>query len=130
MNLDWFIDEFLSIEKPKRESFIDRTLHFLKRKEMAKQIHDEIEYDNMSALKAGNDAQEFIDSKYYKTIIEPFIKGSIKSGIQKIIKEGENLTEAQLKMEIAGIKKTLGILGAIKIRIAVADKIKAENNAV
>ena len=131
MNLEGFIDEFLNIETPKaRESFVDRARHFIRRKEIAKQVQDEIAYDNEKAIKAGSEAEAFIQSAYYKNIIEPYIKGSIKSGLQRIIKEGETLNESQIKMEIAGIKKALGILGSIKVRIAVANKIKDESNAV
>lgn len=129
MNLDQFINDFLNIEEPKRETFVERATRFIRRDE-AKRIKDEIDHDNVNAIQAGKDAQEFLDSKYYKRIVEPWIKGTIKGGLQKIIKDGDSMTEAQIKVELAGIKKVLGLLGAVKIRLAVASKIKAEINEV
>lgn len=129
MNINDFIDEFLSFEKTP-DSFAAKVGRFVSRKDIAKQVNDEIEHDTALAIKRGNDAEEFIGSKYYLDIIEPFIRGSLKSGLQKIIRESDAMTESQIRSEIAGIRKVLGLLGNIKMRVSIANSLKGKGNEV
>ena len=132
MTLDNIIDDLLSIKKEeavRQKPIIEKARDFLRRKDILKEMQDEQIAEEAKVVKMGDQASAFIVSPYYRDIIEPHIRSSVKSSLQRIIRDGENLTEAQLKCEIAGIKKALGIIAVIKLRIAQGQQVK-EKHAV
>ena len=75
-------------------------------------------------LKLGKESEEFLKSNYYKDIVEPHLRTTIKGGIQKLIREGETMTEVQLKSEIAVIKRTLTFIASMKLKVIQAEALK------
>jgi len=125
ISLDSLIDEMLSVEKvDPPPTFRERINNFVRRKEIEKQLQDEREAQNALVLKLGKEAEAFLNSTYYKDLLEPQLRTLIKGGLQKLIREGEGLTESQLKSEIAVVKKSLTIVASIKLKIIQANLIK------
>ncbi len=127
ITLDNILDELLSIEKPpevKPPTISQRIHNFIKRKELDKQIEDERQEERNKIIKLGTEADTFLKSIYYRDLIEPQIRQSIKGGISRLLTISESMTESQIRAEIAGIKKSWEILGSIRLKIINAENIK------
>jgi hypothetical protein len=127
MNIDDLISDWLQIDKPvetKPSSFRDRVHNFVKRKEIEKQAADEHRFNLDKVIKAGNDTQAFLNSPWYRTIVEPQLANTIKTGIQTIIREGILLTETDLKIEISKVKNAIAQIQAYKLKVIQGEEAK------
>ena len=127
MTLNDIVDELLSFEKkepPKRPTFLQRIHNLAKRKEIEKAMQDEAEAENQRIIKIGDETQIFLNSTYYLNLVEPYLRQTIKGGIQTILREGEGLTEAQLKAKIAAINEALRLVASLKLKIMTANEVK------
>lgn len=127
ININSIVDELLSFEEEKVEpklNLFDRVRNFSKRKEIEKQLKDEIDFENQRILKLGSDAEKFLNSSWYKELVEPHLRDTVKGGIQRLLREGDTMTEVQIKSEIACIKKALMLVAMIKLKVIRAKQLK------
>lgn len=127
ITINEIVDELLSFDKkeePVKPSFFERVHNFVKRQEIDKALQDEIKNDNDRIMKLGHDAEAFLNSKWYAELIEPQLRQAIKGSLQAIIREGQDMTEVQLKNQIANIKTSLSLLASLRLKIIRAKEIK------
>ena len=127
ITLNEILDDILSLErKPEaaKVSFFERIHNFNKRRDIEKQIQDEIDLDNQKVLQSGVDSEEFLHSKYYANLIEPYVRTSVKNSLQKIISTGETMSESELKYEVAKIKETLKLVASIQLKVVLVKQLK------
>ena len=120
--LDDLISEFLSFEKPlPPPKPVNRFLH---RRDIDKQLQDDKEADNDKILRDGEKAEAFLNSSYYKEIVQPFIHTTIKSSFHKLLSEENELTEVQVKNLLAVIKIMYRQVSLYKLKIIRAQVLK------
>lgn len=126
ITLEDLINEMLSIEKVEvnNPTFGEKIHSFVHRREIEKRLQDEQENDNLRVMKLGKEAESFLSSSYYRNLVEPHIRQTVKGGIQKLIRDGDSLTESQLKSEIAVIRKALALVASIKLKVIQAEVLK------
>ena len=107
LTLDDLISEFLSFEKPlPPPKTVNRFLH---RRDVDKQLQDNKEVSNAKVLKDGERAETFLNSVYYKELVQPFIHNTIKSNwrlVQKYL-EVHHLNHSKCKYSNEKIKITI-----------------------
>lgn len=122
ITLDSLIEEILGFEKPEpKPSLFDK---ILRRKDILKRVEDERQSNIEKVLMDGSKAEAFLNSAPYKLFIDTQVRDMVKTGLQRILRDGENMTEVQLKCEIAGIKKALRIPANLKLKVISAEAIK------
>lgn len=123
--IDDLVDDFLLFEKPvKPLTFMDRVHNFAKRREIEKALDDERLANEAKVLKHGNDTEAFLNSIYYRDIIAPMFRRDIKGGFQRLILDGENLTESQIKSELAVIKSSIVKIKNLEGKVALANSLR------
>lgn len=128
-NLEEFIDEWLNIEKKEEKikwSFIPSFQRMLRRRELEKQLEDEVTLQKEKIHRLGLRAKEFLSSVYYKELVEPYIRQTLKSGLQNLVMNGETMSESAFKTEVARIKTVLGLQGSFKLKIVSAEQQEEE----
>ena len=131
ITLDDLVNELLSIDKIEikdKPSFFnrigDKVKNIHKRRIIDKQIQDEIESDKQRLISLGNSAQSFLNSPYYKHFIDSFIRVNVKGGLQNLFTNYEEMTETQIKSELAGIMKCLRLVASIKLKVLQGEQEK------
>lgn len=130
ITLESVISELLSIEPKKFEpkvNLFNRIHNVLKRRDIEKQLQDERENDELQIQKLGKEAEVFLESAYYKDLIEPQIRQTIRGGFQRLLSTSDDMTDVQIRTELASMKKALSIFASIRLKIAQAKLLKEKN---
>lgn len=122
--LDDLISEFLSFEKPILQPKKNITNRLLHRRDVDKQLQDEKEMSEAKILKDGELAETFLNSPYYKELVQPFIHTTIKSNFHKLLSEEQELTEVQIKSLLAVIKIMYRQVSLYKLKVIQAQVLK------
>lgn len=122
INLDSIINDFLSFEKPLPE--IKKNVSFLKRREIDKQVQDDINADNDRVLREGEQAEAFLNSSSYKKLTYPFIHNTIKNGLQKLLTKSDSMSDVEIRTTLAMVNCALRQIGTYKLKILQAQVLK------